>query len=382
MKKFLLAFIASTAVGIAAYIYWSHNDRVTSVSDIYPRYVLSDVESYGTNTGKGNLLALSPYVHTYDFSSGSAFYNMLEYYLSFAQRKNLLNDSTVLVLPEYLGTWLVAAHEQTAVYKDTSITVAMQRMVLSNIWSFGKAYLNAQGSDKTKDAVFRMKAIQMRSIYQTTFSKLAKQFKITIVAGSILLPEPKVKNGSITIDLRGRLYNVTAVFNKEGIVLPPLTRKAAPISTELPFTACAEVADLPVYTTPAGRLGVLICADAWYPKHYTILEKKGATMLAVPSFVSGKENWNTVWCGYDGGLVPADVDKNDIGNITEQDAWLKYAMTGRIKNTGLRHGVNVFLRGDLWNLGSDGRTLIWNNGTPVIVNPLQAKTGSLINVWL
>lgn len=382
MKKFLYGLLVVVVFAVAAYTWWSNSGRVTSVADIYPRYVLSEVESYGTNTGKGNLLALSPYVHTYDFSSESAFYNMLEYYLSFAQRKKLLNDSTILVLPEYLGTWLVAANEKAFVYTDTSITDAMQHIVYSNIGSFGKAYIQAKGADKTKDAVFRMKAAKMCSIYQTTFSKLAKEFKITIVAGSIVLPDPKVKEGNILLNPKGKLYNITAVFDKTGKVMSPLTKKVAPIEEELPFTACATPDDLPVYQTVAGKLGVLICADAWYPQHYAALQKNGATLLAVPSFASGNDVWDTLWKGYDGGTIPADVDKNDIGKITEQDAWLKYAMTGRAGTTAVKNGVNVFLRGDLWNLGSDGRTLIWNNGAPVIAKPAEEKTGSLINVWL
>ena len=135
MKKILYGFLGLLFLIITSYIIWSRKDRITSINDIYPRYVLSEVESYGTDNGRGNLLALSPYVHTHDFSSEQAFYNMLEYYLSFAQRKKLLNDSTIVVLPEYLGTWLVAANEKKEMYKDTSITDALQRIVFSNLWS-------------------------------------------------------------------------------------------------------------------------------------------------------------------------------------------------------------------------------------------------------
>ena len=95
MKKILYGFLGLLFLIITSYIIWSRKDRITSINDIYPRYVLSEVESYGTDNGRGNLLALSPYVHTHDFSSEQAFYNMLEYYLSFAQRKKLLNDSQI-----------------------------------------------------------------------------------------------------------------------------------------------------------------------------------------------------------------------------------------------------------------------------------------------
>lgn len=80
--------------------------------------------------------------------------------------------------------------------------------------------------------------------------------------------------------------------------------------------------------------------------------------------------------------MPTDIDKTDIGKITEYEAWKKYSMLGRIQEAGIKTGVNVFLRGELWNLGTDGHTLIWcNNKVQELAAP-NDKTGSLINVWL
>jgi len=104
--------------------------------------------------------------------------------------------------------------------------------------------------------------------------------------------------------------------------------------------------------------------------------------LAVPAFVAGNNSWDIYWNGYVGGKTPADVDKNDFGKITEQMAWLKYAMTKRAKTANIKNGVNVFLRGDLWNIGSDGQTIVWTNDTAVLSKNTQENTGSLINIWL
>lgn len=382
MKKLVYGLLAVIIIAIVSYTIWSKQDRITAIGEIYPRYVLSDVESYGTDNGRGNLLALSPYVHTYDFSSEQAFYNMLEYYLNFAQRKKLLTDSTIVVLPEYLGTWLVAVNEKKEMYKDTSITDALQRIVWSNLWSFGKAYINAQSIEKEKDAVFRMKADKMAEIYQNTFSKLAKDFGVTIVAGSIVLPEPEIKNGMLTIQPKGKLYNISVVYDQTGKALSPLVKKTAPVTAEKSFTANAPSNLLPAYNTISGKLGVLICADACFPENYSTLQQHQTDVVVVPSFVTGSEAWNIYWKGYDEGATPSDVDKNDFGRITEKDAWLKYALTGRAKAAGIKNGVIVFLRGDLWNIGSDGQTIIWANDTATVSKTIQDNTGSLINVWL
>ncbi len=367
---------------VLGYTFWSDYNRAESTVNVFPRYVIGDVEEFGKNTGKGNIIALSPYLHTYDFSSKETFCNMLHYYLSFAQRKNLLNDSTIIVLPEYIGTWLVVSNEKRSIYEDTSLEDGMKTVVLSNLGKFTKAYLQSHSKDKTKEAIFRMKAYQMRDVYQAAFSGLAKEFHVTIVAGSVVLPEPIVRNGNIEITNSGKLYNVSVVFDANGKVIAPLTKKIFPIEEEKTFICGADKNELPVYKTAAGTLAVLICADSWYASSYKSLKNKNADVLAVPSFVSGNDTWSKKWKGYNGAAMPSDADKNDIGQLTEHDAWSKYAMPGKIKSTKIKTGVNVFLRGDLWNLGSDGHTLIWNNDAPVESKDITEKTGSLINVWL
>ncbi len=382
MKNFLKRLLYIILFSSIVYTFWSWQGRISAVSEIYPRYVLSEVENFGENTGHGNILALSPYVHPYDFSSEAAFSNMMSYYFRFIKKKKLFNDSTVVVLPEHLGTWLVAVNEKKALYKDTSIVDAMHRIALSNIWSFGWAYLNAKGKDKAEDAVFRMKAAKMLDAYQHTFSKLAKEFGVTIVAGSIVLPQPEVKDGRIVLNNGGKLYNVSAVFDRNGNVLTPLTQKNVLTENEKSFIANASTMPFQVYTTVAGKLGVLISTDAWYPENYIALQKRQATLIAVPSFTAGAAVWDSLWNGYNGGTTPIDVDKNDIRRITEREAWLKYAMTGRVNATNIKKAVNVFLQGSLWRIGTAGNTLIWNIDKPIVAAETEPQTGSLINVWL
>lgn len=374
---------------LIAYNFWANSSRTTSAKCIYPRYVIGEVENIGTNAGKGNIIALSPYLRSYNFSSEDAFYNMHRYYFSILKQKKLLNDSSIIILPEYIGTWLVVANEKKAVWQDTSLEHAMKLLVFSNLASFGMAYLNSSAEDKTKEAIFKMKADKMLDIYQSTFSKLAKEFKVAIVAGSIVLPNPTVKNGNIEIDNSGKLYNISAVFDHNGKVFSRLTKKIFLINDEKPFTSAAKN-EIPVYKTNAGNLAVLICADSWYPENYTQLKNKQVDILAVPSFVSQNNSWNNKWKGYNGASAPSDVDTSDINNIIEHDAWIKYAMVGRSMKTDIKTSVNVFLRGDLWNLGSDGNTLVLTSkySKPINMpsffegNNKLEKTGSIINIWL
>jgi hypothetical protein len=214
----------------------------------------------------------------------------------------------------------------------------------------------------------------MANAYFKTFSYLASKYEVTIVAGSIILPEPYTdEKGVLRVKPGEKLYNMTAVFNPNGSMSPQLVKKIYPIEDEKGFVCAADLNALPVFDTPTGKLGVLICADSWYPE-----------LLAVPSYATGDGLWGKPWAGYNGGAMPGDVDKNDVGKITEREAWKKYAMGGRVASAHIGFGVNVFLRGKLWDLGSDGETVVTGDGHVLDGSPINIEQAgaSITNVWI
>jgi hypothetical protein len=60
---------------------------------------------------------------------------------------------------------------------------------------------------------------------------------------------------------------------------------------------------------------------------------------------------------------PADIDPLDVDRITEEQAWIKCALPGRARPAGALSGINVFLGGALWGLGSDGHALVAHRGS-------------------
>jgi len=117
--------------------------------------------------------------------------------------------------------------------------------------------------------------------------------------------------------------------------------------------------DLPTYATTSGHLGVAICADSWYSEIYDALNKNNITTFIVPSYSTGY-GWDDKWQGYDGSENPVEVDKSDIDNLTLEKAWHKYTIK-RIEKTKIKTGITVFLRGDIWDLGTDGSSFIFRN---------------------
>jgi hypothetical protein len=172
---------------------------------------------------------------------------------------------------------------------------------------------------------------------------------------------------------------VSAVFGPDGALHPHLSRKVYPVKAELPFVAGAPLDELPVFETPAGRLGVLVCADSWYPGLYQHLRQSEVELLAVPSLLSNGI-WEQPWGGYNGAAAPQDVDLTDVGRLTEGEAWRKYALAGRIGPCGARAGINVFLHGVLWDAGDDSGATLAVSGSDVIeTGPPGA---ALVNLWL
>lgn len=310
-----------------------------------------------------NIVGMQPYMLTRDYLGEKQFYEKMKGYFELARQAGYFRPNTVVLLPEYLGTWLVIDGEKISVAESASIQNAMTLMVASNPLKFSRYFfIHQQEQDRFAAAIFRMKADRMAEIYGQTFTRLAKEYSVTINAGSIVLPGPGVTDNRITVDTSLPLYNTSFMFTENGGIHPRAVRKSFPIHSELPFVKAAPMKDLPVFDLAIGKTAVLVCADSWYPESYQQIRESGAEIVLVNSYCSGRNTMAQPWKGYDGGATPGDVDGTDISRLTEREAWVKYALPGRIGHTPALIGVNIFLRGELWDLGTDGQPFFVQNG--------------------
>lgn len=351
MKRRIFYALAGLAAVSAGFALWSRTGRrpPTDPIDLH----LVEAQSLGADHGAGNLVGIQPYMLASDYASEERFHRKIDGYLAAARAKGYFGKKTIVVLPEHLGTWLVVAGEKRAVYGAKSIDRAAKVMIASNLVRFLRwgGRTNASGARRT---LFNMKGEEMADIYQRVFSSLARTYYLTIVAGSIVLPQPVpgvdgMQSGT------GRIVNVSPIYGPEG-QLSGIVEKQFLTDDEKPFLdTSGGVYGSPVFDTPAGRLGVLVCADSWYPAAYAGLKKGQAEIVVVPSFLStGARNaWDRTWFGYQG-EAPSDVDRRDVQRLTEGEAWAKHGLPGRIRASSARAGMTVFLRGRLWDLTSDG----------------------------
>jgi hypothetical protein len=75
------------------------------------------------------------------------------------------------------------------------------------------------------------------------------------------------------------------------------------------------------------------------------------------------------------------VDAADRHRLTEGQAWIKYALSGRIHSSGARCGVNVFLRGKLWDHDSGGWPGALIKDAEIFVEERTDKA-AILNVWI
>lgn len=157
----------------------------------------------------------------------------------------MLSERTIVVLPEHVGTGLFALGEKPEVQQARTLRDAMQWMALSNPGSYLRALTGNQGDDRRTGAVLRLKARQMAEDYQAIFGGLAREFGITLVAGSIVLPEPYLENDRLRIG-DGPLRQVSLTFDGRG---KPWER----CSTNMHSVATNAATASPRYLNPGAR---------------------------------------------------------------------------------------------------------------------------------
>ncbi len=374
MKK--VAFVVVAILGL--WCAWSWIGRA------YDHLPLSDsrasLQQFGTDSLCGrNIVGIQPYMVPSDYLSEERFHQKLQAYFLQARDAGYFRERTVVVLPEYVGTWLVIAGEKAAVAEAHTVTGAMALMVASNpLRTLRSVFRHQDETDRVAAAIFRMQSAHMVQVYQQVFARLARDFGVTINAGSIVLPGPHVTGGKIEVDASAPLYNTTFIFHPTGAVDSAHVRKSFPITTEAPFIRASPLDALPVFELPIGKTCLLVCADSWYPESYARVNALGAEIILVNSYLAGNEAMRAPWQGYNGAPMPSDVDPSHVGTFTEQDAWIAHALPGRIKSTGARIGVNVFLRGQLWDLGTDGQPFFVKDG--VLLPTAAAETAGIWNL--
>ncbi|WP_030130875.1 carbon-nitrogen hydrolase family protein [Pseudomonas sp. QTF5] len=376
MRKLLYLTLSMALIAaLTTYAMWAADRPVGHyLSDLRISLAVDE----GTPADRGNLLGIQPELFPTDYQSPERLHRKLAAYLQKAQDQGLLNEKTIVILPEHIGTWLMISGEKDELYQATTLKEAMNWLAVSNPLQFIRALISAEGGNRLDDAHLRMKAKKMAKNYQALFGGLAKEFRITLVAGSIVLPEPSVSDGTLKIG-RGALYNSSVVFGRDGLPIGQPQRQMHSTFAGHNTVEANSEHTINVVDTPAGRLGVLIGSDSWYPDNYRKLDDQGAQLVAVPAFVVGRGSWDQPWRGYKGQSTPNSVSLN-AGELSEGQAWHRLTLIAQPSGSQTIAGMSVFLRGQFWDKGSAGQSFLSSNGQQFADG--DARGARLLNLWL
>lgn len=256
----LLVPVVLGAVALATYLVWTQDRRSGPL--------LSDlrtlpIESEGTPGDAGNLLAIEVKLLAADYQSRERLHMRFATYLEQARAAGLLNERTIVVLPEHVGTGLFALGERAEVQQARSLRDAMQWTALGNPWKFLRALLDNQSKDRRTEAVLRIKAGRMAEDYQTIFGGLARDYAVTLVAGSIVLPEPHLERQRLHVGT-GPLRQVSLTFDHQGQPIGPLQYKYALSRYERRYSEAPGNRRAVTLDTAAGRLAVALGCDGYW----------------------------------------------------------------------------------------------------------------------
>ena len=277
----LLIPVVLGAVALATYFGWTQDRRSGPL--------LSDlrtlpIESEGTPGDAGNLLAIEVKLLPADYQSRERLHLRFATYLEQARAAGLLNERTIVVLPEHVGTGLFALGEKAEVQQARSLRDAMQWSALSNPWKYVRALFENQSKARRTEAVLRIKAERMAEDYQAIFGGLARDYAVTLVAGSIVLPEPHLQRQRLHVGT-GPLRQVSLTFDHQGNPIGPLQYKHALSRYERRYSEAPQNKRAFTLTTPAGKLAVLLGCDG-----YRQTPPEGAHFVVLPGALADPES--------------------------------------------------------------------------------------------
>ena len=309
-KLILLTALLLGIVALTGFLHWA-KQRPSA-------HYLSDLRSqiHGEprpDDAQANLLLVRPQLFPLDYQSPEHLRLKLAAALDRAGEAGLLDEHTLVVFPEHIGTWLLARNEKPEFYRARNRQEVRDWLLLGNPLLAVRALLTNLDADRLDEALLRMKAEQMAEDYQQLFAGLAREYGIRVLAGSILLPEPSLENGRLRSG-NGDLRNLSLLFATHGEVQGELYSERWPWR---PGQAPQPVAH------PAGPL---LVERSWAPGYPRSLLRLPDGSASPDLFLRGRLSWPIGGASRDIELTPRQAAQaSDAPGTHLINVWIRGA---------------------------------------------------------
>lgn len=358
---------------VAWYLIWSYTGK--DYSSLRSAPVSIDTTNSGVDGGKGNLVGMQPYFTSADYCDQQHFYNALRPFFNKARSAGWLQPKTLVVLPENTGSWLVLANEKATIYQADSMRQAVATIVNSNIIHFIQNLLSTPADDKIKHALVYMKAGTMVHIYTAVFSSLAKEFGVTIAAGSIVLPQPSLdRKGRIRVK-KGQLYYSAFLFGPDGkIQARPVWKRLPEYNNGADGAAAADTNARLVAHIPAGS--VLVTAEG---ANAPVAAGMGKAKTGI--FFNGSDKiWDAVWKVGNRFAIPSQAIQKGEDKSALQQFLINSLNTTSPAGAFAGFKIGNGYAGHLWEIPFENKLLVLQSDSLLAHAPVQGR-GRIVNLW-
>lgn len=203
-------------------------------------------------------------------------------YLSRFLRMAKAKGAVLALFPELSG--IAAAIPTLSGWRNDLLRAAGPSLnVRPGLWDRAKAAVASGAASVVQADLHKSLASALQSMpeslydaYTAMFSSLARQYEMTLVAGSLLEVQPEAAGVQ-------DILNVCIVFGPDGSILG----RQGKVSVAGRLSGLASAAGgWSIIETPAGRVGVLLGEDALFPESGRILAYQGADMLLTMAAVN------------------------------------------------------------------------------------------------
>lgn len=381
--RFLFFSVSIFTIGAIAWLFSGYSlDEVAykKLQTAAPNLIVSNI---GTKAKNGNILGIQSYMIPADYSSELRFYNKLDQYFSEALDKGFLQgESTIVVFPEHIGTPLFLLDENKKAITANSLKDAIHSIIINHPSAFVLEYWKTKSKDRILETVLNLKSKSMYNTYTNTFSKLSKNYKTTIIAGSIVVPKFLITNQK---EDTNKFINLSLTFSSKGEIIKRVVKNNL-ANYEKVLNASGESIDHPL----PSKYDIILSHDSIYKKSYQKIDPALEYVISPSCIIDYSDiDWKSTdiveIIPPNPYMPPPPVEKINLpeadDQLESQKLWLLNSLRKKLKNTNVKVGVQVFLKGKLFEskLRGYSNVIIKNGKHEILISDNQP---GLINIWL